>query len=100
MEREKGLRDPADAAGFIRSLKALWLHFESEGYEPRMLVDYRPWVVVFHSEANGQSESWLVCTSSACPSNVYELAAADLPDTLTMRSCGVVNGNDYMVFTR
>lgn len=89
IEREKG---------FIHSLTPLWRHFEAEGYEPHLILDLRPWAAVFYSAKNGRPESWLVCLSAECPSDVYDIAIHYLPDTLGMEGFGSVNGNDYMVF--
>lgn len=101
MKGETGLRphDPAQDAGMIQDLSPLWRHFESVGYEPRLVTDLRPWIVVLHSALTVRNaECWLICTSTTCPTDVYALATKELPDTLVMEGCGNVNGYDYMVF--
>lgn len=90
--------DPTADGRFIQSLDRLWRHFHTEGYEPAMMMDLRPWVVVFHSPENDQPESWIICTSAACPSDIYGLASSVLPDTITLEGFGSVNCIDYMVF--
>lgn len=84
----------------IQSLTALWTHFEDEGYEPRIVADLRPWIVVMHSSVTKhQKECWLVCLADRCPHEVYALGVRDLPDTLTLEARGNVKGcYDYMVF--
>lgn len=98
MKGKKHHDDPTTDGRFIQSLSGLWRHFHTEGYEPQTMLDLRPWVVVFHSPENSQPESWIICTSSSCPSDIYGLASSVLPDTIILEGFGSVNCIDYMVF--